>query len=345
MIKIDYLLTLFFFIISCVIGICLALLLDIKSYLIIAFICTIIFICIELYYYSVYNSKRKNQNSTSILSQLIAMLMTDDNISEAQKVLQNYQKTQQTQQSQQDKLQYSNTPLYSIYNDNNDNTNTNTNTNNNYNNQQNILSTPNNNITTPDKNITTPDTITKNSSSSLLQLPKNTQTYTTSGIEGKGLLSLNNKQILQLDTERQQVSIIDNKPPLDGLEPTELINRLNYIYHATSNPSQIISYNTYKTHADKYLDEDNTKLSSDDKFLQKYTNTYHLNSSNQITSHDCLNEGSNTNSCFQSPQLFNNILNKNILDKNILDKGVNLNNAKLIISEDFSIPMLVDKYM
>ncbi len=334
MIKIDYLLTLFFFIISCVIGICLSLLLDIKSYLIIAFICTIIFICIELYYYSVYNSKRNNTEHINILSILKQVFMTDENISEAQKILQKYQQNQQIQQIQQDKLQYSNTPLYSIYNDNKDN---NDNNDNKDNNQQNILSTPNKNITTP-YTLITPDTITKNSSSSLLQIPNNTQTYTTSGIEGKSLLSLNNKQILQLDTEKKQVSIIDNKPPLDGLEPTELMNRLNYIYHATSNPSQVISYNSYKTHADKYLDEDNTKLSSDDNFLQKYTNTYHLNSNNQITSHDCLNEGSNKNSCFQSPQLFNNMLNNNMLDK-----GVNFKNAKLIINEDFSIPMLLDR--
>ncbi len=106
MIKINYLLTLFFFIISCVIGICLSLLLDIKSYLIIAFICTIIFICIELYYYSVYNSKRNNTKRINILSTLLEVLMTDENISDAQTVLQKYQQNQQTQQIQQDKLQY-----------------------------------------------------------------------------------------------------------------------------------------------------------------------------------------------------------------------------------------------
>ena len=54
-----------------------------------------------------------------------------------------------------------------------------------------------------------------------------------------------------------------DKPPFDGLKPKELLNRLNYIHYATSNPQEPINYLEYKTHADKLLDSDNTKLSTE----------------------------------------------------------------------------------
>ena len=57
----DNLLILQFLIISCVIGICISFFLKIKSYLLIALICTIIFICIELYYnYKLVESSKPN---------------------------------------------------------------------------------------------------------------------------------------------------------------------------------------------------------------------------------------------------------------------------------------------
>ena len=55
--------------------------------------------------------------------------------------------------------------------------------------------------------------------------------------------------------------------------------------------------------------------------------------SDQIDARDCLNYGSDpSKSCFQSAQLFHNILNK----------GVNNDNSNLIIREDFSNPMMLN---
>jgi len=130
-----------------------------------------------------------------------------------------------------------------------------------------------------------------------------------------------------------------DKPPFDGLNPTELLNRLNYIYYATSNPQEPINYLDYKTHADKLLDSDNTKLSTNDKNLLEYSKAHYPQlTKDQINTKDCLNEGSNKNSCFQNPSLFFNVKN----DFNILTKGVNEDNANLLVREDFSNPMILN---
>ena len=51
-----------------------------------------------------------------------------------------------------------------------------------------------------------------------------------------------------VDTTQFQMT---DKPPFDGLEPKELLLRLNYLYYATANPLKPINYLNYKTHADK----------------------------------------------------------------------------------------------
>jgi hypothetical protein len=133
-----------------------------------------------------------------------------------------------------------------------------------------------------------------------------------------------------------------DKPPFDGLEPTELMDRLNYIYFATANPMKPLSYTDYKTHADKYLDQDGTKLSSGDQKMVASSKAYYPQlSSNGIDTKDCLNYGSDpSKSCFQSPQLFHNIQkiknNTNPNSANTLSRGVNNDNSNLIIIEDFS---------
>ena len=130
-----------------------------------------------------------------------------------------------------------------------------------------------------------------------------------------------------------------DKPPFDGLNPTELLNRLNYIYYATSNPQEPINYLDYKTHADKLLDSDNTKLSTNDKNLLEYSKAHYPQlTKDQINTKDCLNEGSNKNSCFQNPSLFFNVKN----DFNILTKGVNEDNANLLVREDFTNEMVLN---
>jgi hypothetical protein len=124
--------------------------------------------------------------------------------------------------------------------------------------------------------------------------------------------------------------------PLDGLDPQTLLSKLNYIEYATSNPYKPITYTEFKTHADKYLDQDGTKLSAqeiDPRLLAFSKANYPQLTSDQIDARDCLNYGSDpSKSCFQSAQLFHNILNK----------GVNNDNANLIIKEDFSNPMMLN---
>lgn len=139
-----------------------------------------------------------------------------------------------------------------------------------------------------------------------------------------------------VDTTQFQMT---DKPPFDGLEPKELLLRLNYLYYATANPLKPINYLNYKTHADKLLDHDNTKLSTNDSNLLKFSQKYYPQlSENQIDTKDCLNGGSDKTSCFQNPSLFFNVKN----DFNILTKGVNEDNANLLIREDFSNPMILD---
>ena len=125
------------------------------------------------------------------------------------------------------------------------------------------------------------------------------------------------------------------------MDPQTLLSKLNYIHYATSNPYKPITYTEYKTHADKYLDQDGTKLSAQniDPVLLGYSKAYYPQlTSDQIDARDCLNNGSSKDSCFQSAQLFYNVKN----NFTILNKGVNEDNANLIIKEDFCNSMILD---
>ena len=157
----------------------------------------------------------------------------------------------------------------------------------------------------------------------------------------------NNRFAREKDLEDTKFAIFKNKdsqnfemdkPPFDSLEPAELIKRLNYIYFATANPMKPISYSDYKTHADKYLDQDGTSLSSgDQKMLASARGFYPQLTADQTDGRDCLNYGSDpSKSCFQSPQLFHNIQNMKNNPTNTLSQGVNVDNSNLIVIEDFS---------
>jgi hypothetical protein len=101
----------------------------------------------------------------------------------------------------------------------------------------------------------------------------------------------------------------------------------------------MVNYHDFQTHADKYLDADGSKLSTNDLKLQTYSAGFYPQlTTDQIDARDCLNEGSGPRSCFQNPQLFYNKAH----NFNILEKGVNQDNANLIIREDFSMPMNLD---
>lgn len=158
----------------------------------------------------------------------------------------------------------------------------------------------------------------------------------------------NNRFARQKDLEDTKYGIFKKKDsegneksglPLDGLSPQELLSSLNYITYATANPYKPLSYNDYKTHADKYLDEDGTKLSTNDLKLQEFSRAHYPQlTKDQIDTNDCLNFGSWKDSCFQSAQLFSNANN----NFNILSKGVNEDNSNLIIKEDFTNPMILN---
>ena len=185
--------------------------------------------------------------------------------------------------------------------------------------------------------------------------PKNLPTTTYNNLS-KNIIPISNLKLNEINstmtTKPEQIkyaslvntSVLDDnndndKSPFDGLEPTELLSRMNYIYYATANPLEPINYSTYKTHADKLLDEESTntdyKLITHDPKLLKYSKKYYPQlTDNQIDTKDCLNYGSGKNSCFQNPSLFFNIKN----DFNILTKGVNENNANLVVREDFCNP-------
>jgi len=180
--------------------------------------------------------------------------------------------------------------------------------------------------------------------------PKNLPTTTYTNLS-KNIIPISNLKLNEINsptiTKPEQIkyaslvntSVLDDKSPFDGLEPTELLSRMNYIYYATANPLEPINYSTYKTHADKLLDEESAntdyKLITHDPKLLNYSKKYYPQlTDNQIDTKDCLNYGSGKNSCFQNPSLFFNIKN----DFNILTKGVNENNANLVVREDFCNP-------
>ena len=136
-----------------------------------------------------------------------------------------------------------------------------------------------------------------------------------------------------------------NDLPFDNLEPSKLMKNLQYLYNATTNPIKPISNINVKTHADKYLEQDCSSLSSGDKKLLEFSKAYYPQlSSNGIDTKDCLNFSSSKNSCFQSPQLFHNIkkmnnnnnTNPNPNPTNMLLQGINADNSNLITIEDFA---------
>lgn len=252
----DYLITLLFLIISIVLGISISLFLSFKSYLIIALLCTIIFISLELYY-NYYQLKHISTNPS-----------------------------------------YTKSPE--------------------------------------------PDTTLTKLVSGVLSwnTPTNLRIPTGTTLTANGEIITTGEKFEDIIITKDAPPEL-NKPfelsstnPLDGLQPSELLSRLNYIYYATANPNKVVNYHDFKTHADKYINEDSIQLSTNDTKLQSYSAGFypHL-TTNQIYTHDCLNDGSDGRSCFQSPQLFYNAKHQ----FNILDKGVNVDNANLIIREDFSI--------
>lgn len=166
------------------------------------------------------------------------------------------------------------------------------------------------------KNETTKQNAPTTSIKSLVSaLLKPEPTYNPITITADGsLLSVANKQVKSNSVIADMLSIYDkssindvrkpydaitntvdvNKPPLDGLQPDELVSRLNYIHYATANPLKMISYEDYKTHADKYIEltkHSNSLLLDDDIMNDDKKSYYPFLTKNNINAHDCLNDG------------------------------------------------------
>jgi hypothetical protein len=302
----DYLIIFFFLIISCVIGISIALFLNMKSYLGIALVCTIIFIGIELYYnYQSTDSIKPNNtigniSINNIVTNLLSKIKQYNPIST---------------------MTPSMTPSMTITADGSLITSLGANPNTNSIPDYHLRHTEEGNRFATQKDL-------EENNYSIFKHKKNNSDGKEYGKEfGK-----------EYGKEYGKEFDMD-KPPFDGLEPTELLSRLNYIYYATANPAKMVNYHDFQTHADRYLDADGTKLSTNDPKLQTYSAGFYPQlTTDQIDARDCLNEGSGPRSCFQSPQLFYNKEH----NFNILEKGVNTDNANLIIREDFSMPMNLD---
>jgi hypothetical protein len=296
MYNMDFFLTLLFFIISCVIGISITLFLKIKSYFWIAIICTIIFICIELYY----NYKNLENIEKAIISipDIISKML-----SKPENIPLNTGLTISADGSLLSSQPEINIPYNHIKKEK----------------ETNSFSTQNK-LEAFDYSILKPPQPVFSSN-----IPTTTLNSTIANTSPSINIQTQNNSTFEMD-----------KPPFDGLPPGELLSRLNYIYYATANPAKMVNYHDFKTHADRYLDKDSTKLSTNDLKLQTYSTSFYPQlTNNQIDARDCLNEGSGLRSCFQSHQLFHNVNN----NFNIMEKGVNLDNANLIIKEDFSMPM------
>ena len=331
---------LLFFIIACVLGICISLYLELKSYILSACICALIFVCIELYYnYRLNNAGEFNKlylenkglgvnNTENITQNITSQTLSQNDIKIASQLLTEFQqhKTDPTNTQYIQSIK----DLSSLRDFNASNTSS----------ESNLFSSSKllaEQINATHGIVSQLGGVFNSASASYPLNPPYTKTHIQTQLQ---------------DTPQWQKVLQDQKNPLDGLDPTELTNRLNYIYHATANPLEVISYNDYKTHADNILDEDKTSLLSNINLsnkehntkTNKYINNYYPQlTENNIDATDCLNEMNNKNSCFQNQYLFN--MSKTDLSgiasmPSILNKGVNQENANLIIKEDFSLPIL-----
>jgi hypothetical protein len=139
--------------------------------------------------------------------------------------------------------------------------------------------------------------------------------------------------------------------PLDHLSPDELVNRLNYLYYATSHPYQPISYIDYKSHSDLLLDSDinsagSMKATNAVKNIERSELFYPQLTADQINYRDCTNHAYGPLSCNQQPDennlypIINETRNEKYgtqqRDKSLLVSGINENNIKLVFHEDFN---------
>lgn len=158
------------------------------------------------------------------------------------------------------------------------------------------------------------------------------------------------KQIVNLmkNNKKEKIIVQETKEehrsgPLDGLTPQEMSSRLQYLYYATSHPKDKVSYIDFKTHTDKLLDTQKTSLSSRDKIMIGETRSFYPDlTENQVNARDCMQGGYGEDSCYQHPKMFVKEEFKNMPKKsnsnNILSSGINKDNARMILKEDFSQP-------
>lgn len=133
--------------------------------------------------------------------------------------------------------------------------------------------------------------------------------------------------------------------PFDNLPPKVLFDKLDTYYKMTSHPHKLEEQQGNKTYDDNQVEYDKINAPHSEKHLEITRQFYPQLSKNQINVEDCTNYGVNSNkSCNQSANNANLYPQYNHDNKmSLLINGIkNENDLKMVIKEDFNMPILTD---
>lgn len=133
--------------------------------------------------------------------------------------------------------------------------------------------------------------------------------------------------------------------PFDNLPPKVLFDKLDTYYKMTSHPHKLEEQQGNKTYDDNQVEYDKINAPHSEKHLEITSQFYPQLSKNQINVEDCTNYGVNSNkSCNQSANNANLYPQYNHDNKmSLLINGIkNENDLKMVIKEDFNMPILTD---
>ena len=133
--------------------------------------------------------------------------------------------------------------------------------------------------------------------------------------------------------------------PFDNLPPKVLFDRLDTYYKMTSHPHKLEEQQGNKTYDDNQVEYDKINAPHSEKHLEITRQFYPQLSKNQINVEDCTNYGVNSDkSCNQSANNANLYPQFNLDNKmSLLINGIkNENDLKMVIKEDFNMPILTD---
>ena len=148
----------------------------------------------------------------------------------------------------------------------------------------------------------------------------------------------NNNNIIK-HTEKEQFSsrntlfypkkTDNNKSPFEGLFPKQLMNRLNYLFYATSHPFKAKSYTNY-------VYSKNNNITKSIKHLDVSRQYYPQLTEDQVNFNDCMNfPHGHPKSCDQGSDKWN-------AENSILTSGIaNKKDLNQVVREDFNAPSSV----